>query len=72
MVSGDCRWEEPYVCVDSWSLIGNVQFKYCSREANGVADELVRFCFSSKNSCNWVDEPPSFLLDTVINDVTKL
>jgi hypothetical protein len=59
-------------CVDLSSLIGNVQFKFYQREANGVDHELARFCFSSKNSCNWVDEPPSFLLDKLINDVTEL
>jgi hypothetical protein len=58
-------------CVDLASLIGNVIFKYCPREANKVAHELARFCFSSRSSCNWVDESPSFLLEKLINDVTK-
>jgi ribonuclease HI len=58
-------------CVDLASLIGNVIFKYCPREANEVAHELARFCFSSRSSCNWVDEPPSFLLEKLINDVTE-
>jgi ribonuclease HI len=75
--TGEERWWGESVatyadCVDLRALIGNVQFKYCPREANGVAHELARVCFSSKNSCNWVDEPPSFLLDKLINDVTEL
>jgi ribonuclease HI len=59
-------------CVDLTYLIGKVQFKFCMREANGVAHELARFCFSSKSSCNWVDEPPRFLIDMLVKDVTKL
>jgi ribonuclease HI len=75
--AGEERWwgesATTYVdCVDLRSLISNVQFKYCPREANGVAHELARFCFSSKNSCNWVDGPPSYFLATLINDVTEL
>jgi hypothetical protein len=52
------------------SLIDKVSFKHCPREANEVAHDIARFCFSSKASCNWVDEPPSFLLEKLINDVT--
>jgi hypothetical protein len=37
-----------------------------------VAHELARFCFANCSSCNWVDEPPRFLLDFMINDVTVL
>jgi hypothetical protein len=57
-------------CVDLASLIDKVSFKHCLREVNEVAHDIARFCFSSKASCNWVDEPPSFLLEKLINDVT--
>jgi hypothetical protein len=61
--SGDEAWwgENSAIyadCVDLATLLGNVTFKYCSREANGVAHEIARFSFSSRSSCNWVDEPP--------------
>jgi ribonuclease HI len=58
--------------VDLAALLGNVTFKYCPREANRVAHEIARFCFSSRSSCIWVDEPLSFLLEKLINDVTEL
>jgi hypothetical protein len=44
-------------CVNLAALVGNVFFKHCPREANKVAHELARVCFSSISSCNWVDEP---------------
>jgi hypothetical protein len=39
---------------------------------NEVAHEISRFCFPPRSSCNWVDEPTSFLLEKLINDVTEL
>jgi hypothetical protein len=59
-------------CVDLATLIDKVSFQHCLREANEVTHELARDSFSSINICNWVDEPPSFLLSHLINDVTKL
>jgi ribonuclease HI len=59
-------------CVDLVTTIGDVSFSHCPREANRVAHELARFCFLNCSSCNWVDEPPRFLLDSLINDVTVL
>ena len=52
------------------TLIGIVSFKHCPREENDVAHELARSCFIDKISCNWVDEPHSFILGKLINDVT--
>jgi hypothetical protein len=57
-------------CVDSVATIGEVSFNFCPREANKVAHELARFGFHNSLSCNWVDEPPRILLDSLINDVT--
>ena len=57
-------------CIDLVSSIGVVTFKHCPREANEVAHELAQSCFGNKISCNWVDEPPSFILGKLINDVT--
>jgi ribonuclease HI len=71
---GDTWWSESSAvcadCLDMTAGFDDVKFKYCSREANKVADEIARFCFQSGNSCNWVDEPPSFILQTIIDDVT--
>jgi hypothetical protein len=49
--------------------IGEVSFNFYPREANKVAHELARFEFDNSLSCNWVDVPPRFLLDSLINDV---
>jgi ribonuclease HI len=57
-------------CIDLSSSIGTVKFNYCSREANQVAHELAKFSFLNALSCSWVDEPPSFLLGSLLNDVT--
>jgi hypothetical protein len=49
-----------------------VCFKHCLREANKTAHELVSFCFLNKVSCNGDVEPPSFLLNNLVNDVTSV
>jgi ribonuclease HI len=75
--NGESRWWNQssaiYAeCVDLIPSIGSVRFKTCPREANQVAHNIARFCFSNNISCNWVDEPPSFILDSLTNDVTVL
>jgi ribonuclease HI len=75
--TGDSRWwnasSAVYAdCIDLASSIGSVSFKSCPREANQVAHEIARFSFLNNQTCNWVDEPPSFILDRLINDVTVL
>jgi ribonuclease HI len=75
--NGESRWWNQssaiYAeCVDLIPSIGSVSFKFCPREANQVAHNIARFCFSNNISCNWVDEPPSFILDSLTNDVTVL
>jgi hypothetical protein len=59
-------------CLDLATLIDNVWFKHCPREANGVAHELARNSFCDQNSCNLVDEPPSFIISELLDDVTTL
>jgi ribonuclease HI len=75
--SGDLRWwnESAAIfadCVDLTTAIGDVKFQHCPREANKVAHELARVSFSSSSSCNWDDDPPSFLLPYLLDDVTIL
>lgn len=38
-------------CLDNANLIGNVKFKHCRREANGVAHGLAKHSFLHKLSC---------------------
>jgi hypothetical protein len=59
-------------CVDLATLIDGIRFHHCLREANKAAHELARECFRSKISCIWDDEPPSFLLRRLIDDLTEL
>jgi hypothetical protein len=76
-LTGEQRWWSSSAaiyayCVDIVSSIGDVSFKLCPSEGNQVAHELARYSFSENISCNWVDEPPTFLLDKLLNDVTVL
>lgn len=57
-------------CLDTVTSIGRVTFHHCRREANKAAHEIARVCFIDKMSCIWDDEPPSFLLESLVNDVT--
>ena len=50
--------------------IGKVEFKHCPREANQVAHVIARNSFDLRLSCNWVDDAPSFILQTLLDDVT--
>jgi hypothetical protein len=59
-------------CLEKAGIIGKVEFKFCPREINNVAHSIARSCFSSKSDCTWVDEPPSFLLQPLLHDVTIL
>jgi hypothetical protein len=50
-------------CTKLATTIGNVEFRYCPREAKDVSHDLARNSFCDKNSCNWVDEPPNLSLE---------
>ena len=56
-------------CVELDFSIEGVIFKHCPREANKAAHEIAKECFLNNISCNWDDKPPSFLLNSIINDV---
>jgi ribonuclease HI len=53
-------------------FIGNVEFMHTGRDTNAAAHELARNCFDTNSSCIWVDEPPSFMLQVLLNDVTVI
>jgi ribonuclease HI len=57
-------------CIDLALSIGEVSYVHCPREANKTAHELAKVCHIDKDSCNWDDDPPSFLLCKLIEDVT--
>lgn len=57
-------------CFILWQDFVSICIDHCNREANCAAHELAREAMKSKLSCNWVDEPPSFILGALANDVT--
>jgi ribonuclease HI len=46
--------------VDASTIIGNVTYQFCPREANKIADDIARFCFQNKITCTWDDDPLAF------------
>ena len=56
--------------VDLASNIDSIAFQYIPRKANVVAHELANQGFLLKSNCNWDDDPPRFILSSLINDVT--
>jgi ribonuclease HI len=60
------------LCELMWLDFVYISLERCNREANGVAHELARVALQEKLTCNWVDEPPRFLLLALVNDVTVL
>ena len=50
----------------------SISLDHCNREANCVADILARVALQEKLSCNWVDEPPNFILGALVNDVSMI
>ncbi|KAE8770646.1 hypothetical protein D1007_57566 [Hordeum vulgare] len=48
-----------------------IQFQFCPREANMVADTLARNVVTTR-TIKWFEEPPGFLVDVLANDVTLL
>lgn len=69
------QWYDPVAatyaqCMETAGAIGKVEFRHVHREANGVAHELARMCFLDEFPCNWIDEPPSFILSALMNDVS--
>jgi hypothetical protein len=57
-------------CLANAGIIRKVEFTHCSGDVNVVAHEIARSCLISKISCNWIDELPSFILQSFVNDVT--
>jgi hypothetical protein len=49
-----------------------VHFHHCPRNANQVAQELMKFSYSSKDTHVWDCDPPDFISTHVIRDITLL
>ena len=49
-----------------------ISIEHLNREANQVAHELARQAMIMKMSCIWDDDPPSFIVPIISNDVTIL
>ena len=56
-------------CVDVATSIGKVKFKHCSRMANGAAHEVAKYSFCNENSVSWINDPPGWLISTLVDDV---
>ena len=59
-------------CMDLIPSLGSVKFRHISRDANKVAHDIARHSSSEKISCNWDDNPPSFILSPLLNDVIPI
>jgi len=59
-------------CYNLWKDQYAVRMEHCNRDANKVAHELARQAFYTKDSCIWVDDPSSFILNLMVHDVTIL
>jgi hypothetical protein len=59
-------------CNIIWGGFQDISIEHCIREVNHVAHNLAKRAMQLKQTCTWVDEPPSFILDLLTNDITIL
>ena len=59
-------------CITIWLGFQKISIEHCRRETNQVAHELAKKAMISKIYCIWDDDPPSFIVDLLSNDVTFL
>ena len=53
-----------------WNGFQEISIKHLNREANKVAHGLARQAMISRTNCIWDDDPPSFILHLLSDDVT--
>ena len=75
--SGQSQWWDEAAaifadCVDLAASIGRVKFKHCSRTTNEVAHEIAKYSFCNRSSESWINEPPGWLINTLVHDVTVI
>jgi len=60
-------------CVTVWGGgFQEISIQHLNREANQVAHELARQAMIRNTNCIWDDDPPSFIVQLLANDVTIL
>ena len=74
LCTGQAQWWDAAAtifaeCVDLATSIGRVKFRHIPRKANSVAHEIASYSFCNQNSVSWINEPPGWLMRTLINDV---
>jgi hypothetical protein len=74
MSGQDRLWNEAAAiyadCLVSVAMFAKVDFELCPREANNSAHGIAIYSFDLKSDCNWVNETPSFCLQTFMDDAT--
>ena len=59
-------------CEQYWNDFNVISISHCIRECNSVAHELARQALVGKSSLVWIDDPPTFILQMFVRDVTVL
>ena len=57
-------------CVKYWKEFTAISISHCNRDCNSVAHELAMRALLGKSSHIRIDDPPSFILQVLVNDVT--
>lgn len=57
-------------CSIVWNGFQEISIEHLSREANNVAHALARQAIISRTNCIWDDDPPSFIVQLLSDDVT--
>jgi ribonuclease HI len=73
--NGEVEIRSPYSailseCFLKISIMQEISFEHCLRDANQVTHQLARNAFISKQYIVWEGDPPVFILSYVLNDVT--
>jgi hypothetical protein len=57
-------------CFNKANAISDISFQHCPRNTNKVAHNLARNAYISKEYLVWYGDPPGFIINDVIEDVT--
>jgi hypothetical protein len=57
-------------CVVLWQDFKSISMDHCNRDINRTTHNLASLAIQSKNSCIWIDETLSFIIEALVNDVT--
>jgi len=59
-------------CAQYWKEFVAISISHCNRTCNSATHELARQVLLEKSSHVWVDDPPSSILQLLVNDVSIL